>query len=1163
MPIRLSLLVFFAAAAVCFAQSERGNITGVVTDASNSVVPKAPVKVINQGTNAASSVAASSTGEYNVPNLVPGTYRVEVTAPGFQTVVIDGIMLTAGATARADVRLQVGGVTQTVEVQAQNAQLQTEDAKISTAVSNTLVDQLPLVVGGAMRSAFDLVSTVTDAKGGAGGSNLVLGGGQGGAFGTTFDGVSVNTNRQGITTETNYLTPSVEAITEFAVDTNGYKAEFGQAGGGVISFASKSGTNEVHGSGYDFIRNDDVDARSFFAATRSIYKQNDFGGSLGGPVWIPKLYNGKNRTFFFAAYEGFRNRQGSPGVISSVPTPEMYQGNFTNLVNSKNQLLTIYDPNTTQANPSGSGFIRTPFPGNMIPVSRFSTVSNQYLALAKGVLLPNRPGIVPGTIGYISNNYVSGGGSSAEGTDKVSVKVDHAINSKHRVSYLYNRGSDLVQPGASGPAGLPVPFNNFSESLYTADIHRATYDWTVSPRIFNHFSFGINTFHKDAYSVNVGQNWKSKVCIVNAVNCNTNMGNVSFTEFSSWGAAADNGTDQPRRTWKDDLSYLRGSHSLKFGFTYDHQEANGFGQQNIAGLAGFSFLETAVPGSTSATSGSSFASFLLGDGDTGATETVRYLKQVYRYYAFYAQDDWRISRKLTLNYGVRYEFTLPPIAGGDMYSDFSPTTPNPAVNNYLGALIFAGFGPGRQNEHSLIPGYYGGVSPRLGLAYSPNPKTVIRAGAARSYGRLTVLQSSSHYAGFIGQYTFSNSNQGITPTYNWDQGLPSYPLPPQIVPSFANNTNVDYWNGQNSTRPAEYDNWTFSVQREIRAHLALEADYNAAVGNRLNAGLMNINQVPMSVMTGLIAKYGTTQAISLLNSNITSAAAVAAGFTPPYANFTNSAVQQSQTVSQSLRAYPQYLTVDTASGGGDRTGHSTYNAAVVKLNYRASGFLLFQGSYAFSKLLTNADAFSGSSGSEDAGNRFLEKSVGAFDQTHTVKLNTVFELPFGKGRHWLAKGGFASHLAGGWRLSAAQSYNTGFPIGVTANGTLPIFNGTNRPNVTTYNWLASYSGSFDPNKDKYLDPSVFPAQPVGILGNAPRKNSEVRVFPNLNENVSLAKTINVTERIHLDFRAEAFNLFNRVVFGAPVTSLNSTTFGVISSQANSPRQMQGGLKAYW
>jgi hypothetical protein len=427
-----------------------------------------------------------------------------------------------------------------------------------------------------------------------------------------------------------------------------------------------------------------------------------------------------------------------------------------------------------------------------------------------------------------------------------------------------------------------------------------------------------------------------------------------------------------------------------------------------------------------------------------------------------------------------------------------------------------------------------------------------------------VLASSSHYAGFIGQYAFASTNQGITPAFNWDTGLPPYPLPPQINPAFANNGNVDYWNGQGSTRPAEYDNWTFSVQREVTRHLTLETDYNAVIGVHLNAGLMNLNQVPMAVVNSLISRFGTTQAISLMNSNITSAQAVAAGIPIPYPNFTNSAVQRSQTVSQALRAFPQYLTVDAAAGGGDRSGHSSYHAGILKVNYRASGFLQFQGSYSFSKILTNADSFSGSGGSLDAANPGLEKSVATMDQTHTVKMSTVLDMPFGKGKRWLSSGGIAGHIVGGWRFSAIQIYNTGFPIGVTANSPLPIFNGANRPYVTTYDWRAPISGSdFDPNKDKYLSAAAFPAQPAGVLGNSPRKNPTVRVFPSLNENVSLAKTFSLRERVRLDFRAEAFNVFNRVVFGGPQTNFSNATFGTISSQANAARQMQGGIKLYW
>jgi hypothetical protein len=504
------------------------------------------------------------------------------------------------------------------------------------------------------------------------------------------------------------------------------------------------------------------------------------------------------------------------------------------------------------------------------------------------------------------------------------------------------------------------------------------------------------------------------------------------------------------------------------------------------------------------------------------------------------------------------------VAGGDQYSDFSPTTPNPAVNGYLGALIFAGEGAGRQGVRSLVPGYYGAWGPRVGLAYQVDPKTTIRAGFARSFSRVTVVASSSHYSGFIGQYNFASTNQGITPSFYWDQGLPSYPLPPQIDPSFQNNQNVDYWQGQNATRAPEAYNWTFSVQRELAHNMMFEADYNATVGAHLQSGTVNINQVPMAVVNQLIQQYGAQQAINLLNSNILSSQAVAAGFGLPYPNFANPAVQRSQTVSQSLRPYPQYLTIDTSQSGGDKSGHSTYNALLLRLNRRFSNGLTFQWSYAFSKLLTDADTYYANGGfAEDQGNRSLEKSIGRFDQTHVVKMNTVYELPFGKGRRWLTHG-VQSYILGGWRIGAIQAYSSGFPIGVTRNSPLPIFNGLNRPYITSYDgWRAPVDGSFDPAKNLFLNPAAFPAQPNYLLGNATRYNPKVRAFPNLNENVSLGKAFTITESLRLDFRAEAFNLFNRTVFSAPNTNLNSTSFGVVSGQANTPRQMQLALKLYW
>src|SRR5687767_11388164 len=404
-----------------FAQSERGTITGLVMDASKGAVPGASIAVINTGTNATANVVSSDSGSYSAANLRPGTYRIGATQEGIPTATVEGIRLNAGTTARVDVTLSPGPASEHVLVVANNAVVSTEDAKVATTVSNRLIDELPLVVGGAMRSPFDLLTTVPEARGS--GNTTSLGGGQGGAFGATLDGISVNTNRQADTNETAFLTPSLEAITEFQVETNGFKPEFGQAAGGSITFASKSGTNNLSGSAYGFFRHDALDKKGFFEATKGIYKQSDVGGSFGGPVTIPSLYSGRNRTFFFASYEGFYNKQGSNAAFRSVPTPEMWDGDFSNWVNASGQRITIYDPATTRVGPTGA-LIRDPFPGNRIPADRFSQTAKNYIALARSVLVPNQ-GAAPGTFGYINNNYVCEGRSTIETTNKYSLKIDH------------------------------------------------------------------------------------------------------------------------------------------------------------------------------------------------------------------------------------------------------------------------------------------------------------------------------------------------------------------------------------------------------------------------------------------------------------------------------------------------------------------------------------------------------------------------------------------------------------------------------------------------------------------------------------------------------------------------------------------------------------------
>ncbi|MGH9674876.1 MAG: TonB-dependent receptor, partial [Bryobacteraceae bacterium] len=823
-----------------------------------------------------------------------------------------------------------------------------------------------------------------------------------------------------------------------------------------------------------------------------------------------------------------------------------------------------YDPSATTPNPSGGGFVRQPFTGNVIPANRMSLFAKQWASFAQPVK-PNR-GAAPGTSDYVRNNYLASGGSVVSPQNKYSLKVDHSLGTRQKLAFFYNNSNFNQALGPGGPPGLPLPLWDGQVQTFETEAFRMTHDFTITPRLLNHFSIGGNMFYKVSSSANVDQNWKDRLCMKNVPDCNINFAAAIFTEFSTWGATSYNGTEQPLWAIKEDLNYIRGSHTYKFGFAFQSQRANGYGQQDISGRAGFSFLGTSVPAATSFTSGSSFASFLLGWAHSGRTETNRYVAQLYRYYGFYAQDDWRLSRRLTLNLGLRYDFTLPPVDGSDQYSDFSPDRPNPAVNNYPGALRFAGFGPGRENRRSLVPGWYKGWGPRIGLAYSIDQKTVIRTAFGRSFSKVTVVAGSGHFAGFIGQYVFNTGDQGITPAFRLDDGLPSYPLPPRIDPTFSNNNNVDYWQLSDAVRAPENLYWTFSIQRQLSSNTVLEIGYNATTGSHLQTGLVNFNQVPTPILDSLIARFGAQGAVNILNAAAGSATPTQAGIALPYPNFTNPAVQTTtRNVAQSLRPYPQYLNIVTGTQGGDKSGHSTYHAIVIKAERRLSAGLTFQWNYTLSKLLTDSDSYDAGGNSQDQYNRRLEKSIGQYDQTHSLKLSTIYELPVGKGRRYLNQGGILNAVAGGWRISAIQSYFSGYPIALSRNNPFPIFNGTTRPVISSYdNWRAPLKGDeFDPAVDRFLDISQFTLPQPIQFGNATRRNPKVREFPVLNENISVAKSFPFGEQRRVDFRWEAFNLFNRHRFGTGSTSLNSNTFGVVTGTAGDARQMQVALKVYW
>jgi hypothetical protein len=1193
-PVLWLSFLLLSLSAFLLAQSERGTISGTVRDTSGAVVPGAKIVVTNTATGVATTLASNEVGEFTVANVQVGTYNVEVSNQGFRPAEIKGLTVNAATNVRADFNLEIGQSQQVVEVQASAVQLQTEDAKTSVTISEKLVNDLPLVVGGAVRSPFDLAVLTPEAKNLGGDAGFSLGGGQAAAYGTTLDGISANTSRALQKSWVSTNAPSVEALTEFTVDTNGFKAEYSHANGGVMTFVTKSGTNRYHGSAYEFLRNNDFDANDWFSnklgKPRQIYKQNDFGFTVGGPVWIPKIYNGRNKTFFFFSLEGFRNRNGATNATATVPTAEMYNGDFSKWVDSKGNLIPIYNPLTQVTNADGS-VTRQQFANNMIPKNLFNPASVKALAVfqASGVLAPNAPTAIPGTAGYVNNNYVIANGSQVQPADKRSIKGDHVFNEKHRISGYYGFDREAVTPGPEGPAALPGLYANYNDTHQASDVIRFSWDWAFSPTKLNHFYAGGNNWRQnhDSPQEYIGS-WKDKFCLGNVPDCNQNLVNLfaggTGNTYSQWAGNANNGSENTVYGYNDDFTWIRGAHSIKFGGMLQINHYNGFGRQCISGCVGFSYLETGKAGVSDPTQGgNAFASFLLGYADSGSIDTIRFIGQQFPYVGGFVQDDWRVSQKLVINYGLRFDTNLPPTGLEDRWADFSPTTPNPAAGGRPGAVLFAGTGEGRVGTRTLADPWFGGWGPRVGMAYSWNDKTVIRASYARSFGELMAVTGSAHTMGFTLTQSFNSSNSGLKPAFLLDQGMPPYTVPPFINPSVSNGANVSWWQGRETTRLPENNNFNFSIQRQLSSSMILETSYNAVMGSHLQTQLLDYNQLDPRYLTA----FGTiAQSTAVLNSQIGSATANAAGIGEPFPGFNALWTNGRNTVKQALRPFPQYNVIQTFEGQGDHSGHSTYHAGIVRLEKRYSKGLTFQTSYVFSKLLTDADSYWGNNTTgtgngcclaADHYNRRLEKSIGQFDVTHNFKIGFADDLPFGTGKAYLTHGP-AAWVLGNWRVSGYLGYSSGQPVGITSSYNLPIYppgvNGRSTPYISSYEgWQPNFNGKFDPSVNNFFVPygtGPFPTQglttPLNGFGNATRYNPKLRQFPNYNETLSLARTFPFRESFRLEFRAEAFNLFNRVRFGTGSTSLQDQNFGHLTSSndlLNTPRQLQLALKLYF
>lgn len=1109
-----------------FAQSDRGSITGRVLDPSGAAVPAAQVTATNTATNVRSTTRTSETGNYLIPQLPVGVYEISVEAPGFKKALRRDLTLNIAQTLALDLALEVGAVEQSVEVVAGGVQLETSTSDVGTLVSRERVMDLPLAVAGNMRNPEAFIFLTPGVSGTVGDTNI--NGSQSRAKEVILDGAGATSPESGGTL---FTYPSVEAISEFKLVGANFNAEFGRTGGGFQVFTTKSGTNQFHGALFDYFRNDALDARGFYARTTPVNRQNEFGANLGGPIKIPGLYDGKDKSFFFFNYTGFRYRAGALNEQFTLPTDAMRQGDFSALRNRNGQPLAIYDPSTTR--PDGSGFTRDPFPNALIPQSRFSAVSAK--------ILPDLPA---NSNSSLVNNFLSVGAQRFD-KDQVNFRVDHNFSDRNRSSFFAYIGDQKN----IDPERLPVPFTAALDRTRKSYWLRFNHDTILSPTTLNHFIYGFTREGEYFTHLSANQSWPAEIGLTGV---NTGDGNrfprVGFTDgLTGWGQEPKTAGAQVNNAFQvnNSLSHVRGNHSMKFGLEARWLQTNGADPANSMGTFNFNSLETALPTAAGrAATGHAWASFLLGNVNNGNYDALFVVPaNRYRYLAFFAQDDWRVSRKLTLNYGFRYDIYFTRFDAYGNMSGFDPSLPNPGAGNIPGAIAFLGEGPGRDSSRkSFADNYYKNFGPRLGLAYSIDSKTVLRAGYGIFYGpgnATTGLRSSQRFAlGFNAAPSYATLDQGVTPAFNWDGGFPAnWPRPPFINPTVGNGTSV-YMMLPADGRPPYFQNWSANIQREVPGGMLLDVGYVAVKGTRLGTSLIRPNEVdPGFLYLG-----------NILTQNVNSAAAQAAGIVKPYPTFNGS-------VAQALREFPQVLDINANS---QPNGNSTYHSFQTKLERRMANGITWLGAYTWSKSISDGNVMAGGGvNGQTAFNRRLEKTISTMDVPHTFAFSGLYELPWGKGKRW-ATTGFASHLAGGWSLTGILQYSAGAPLVLTANNTLGLFNGVLRPDVVSG---ADRASSFsDPATDRWINPAAFGIPGAYRFGTSARSYSDLRSPAFLNESFGLLKRTPLGERLMLVFRAEFFNAFNRTVFRGAASNISAADFGRISAQANTPRQGQFALR---
>lgn len=793
-----------------FAQGDRGGITGVVADNSGAAVPNVAIEVVNTATNNRFDTVTTGTGSYRFVGLPIGIYDLTAKANGFSTYIQRSIQIQTNQTVTVDIGMTVGSVTENVTVTGGVPLIQTESADVGMVVESKQFLDMPLTLGGGIRNPSNFIK-LSPGVSPTGTWTKSISGGGGFQDQVYYDGIALSRGDLSNDAEVN---PSVDAIAEFKLITNNYSAEYAHAMGGVTSFTMKSGTNDFHGTAFEFLRNEKLDARGFFPATRAPSKQNEWGGTIGGPVLIPKVYNGKDRTFFFFSFDQFYRRGGALAGLNTLPTAKMQEGDFSELLA---QGRMIYDP-TSSPDPAK----RTPFAGNIIPQNRLSQVSSKMMPFLPD---PELPGL--------TNNSIAPLASPRADERTLGFKIDHQFSTNHRISGMYN---DTFRPSVKSPGTsrlIPVggetvtALLNYNLQKVRTNIVHLNFDSTISPTTLNHVGLGYSRFRNPNFSYGFDQGWTQpnggklgltglQYDLFPYVNFQTQ----GYTRFGD-----DIASDNTFHTFTamDTLTMIRGNHTLKIGGEVQQHRDNYREFGNGGGTFNFTQLTTGLPGV--ANSGDSFASFLLGQVNSS---TASFRSSIpggrYTVMGFFVDDTWKVTNKLTLTLGMRWEPVIPHSDPAGRISYLDITMPNTAAGNLPGAMHYGG-SPGNGNRYLDV--LWNNYAPRVGVAYRLTSRTVLRGGFGIFNSNYINQGISPPAFGYSTTASFSSADSGITPAFKWDDGFPqNFNRPPVTDPTAANRQNATVVLPNQYRLPYKLQ-WNFLIEHQFANDLSMSFAYVA------------------------------------------------------------------------------------------------------------------------------------------------------------------------------------------------------------------------------------------------------------------------------------------------------------------------------------------------